>query len=257
VLQDLAKNQQIVITTHCPLFVDRTQIGANIIVDRNKAKSAESISEIRDILGVRAADNLRHAELVLLVEGSEDVAALRALLPAYSDALAAALNQGMLVVSPLDGAGNLSYKASLLRDALCEYHCYLDNDEAAQRSFEKACNDGLITDAQHHAAICNGMPQAEIEDIYDTDVYQRKVETLYGCSLEHPAFKSSKKWSERMKETFQGQGKPWNDRVKRDVKRVVADAVAAAPKSALNEHKRGSFDALVKALEQRLTALHN
>ncbi|MBZ5604915.1 MAG: ATP-binding protein [Acidobacteriia bacterium] len=257
VLQELAKTQQIVITTHCPLFVDRTCVSANIIVDSNKARSAESITEIREILGVRAADNLRHAELVLIVEGGEDVTALQALLGANSPAVATALQQGALVINALDGATNLSYKASLLRDALCEYHCYLDNDDAGQQSFEEARNDGLLTDAQCNFTICNGMPQgAEIEDIYDTAVYRAQVEEAYNVTLQAPTFHSNRKWSERMRDTFLGQGKQWTDRVKGEVKALVGAAVAAAPATALNQHKRGSFDGLVRALEQRLAALH-
>lgn len=256
VLQDLARTQQVVITTHCPLFVDRAHIGANIIVDRNRAKSAGSIREIRDILGVRAADNLRHAELVLIVEGAEDVTALSALLPANSAAIAEALKQGALVINSLDGAGNLSYKASLLRASLCEYHCYLDNDDAGKKSFDDARDQGLLTDAECNFTICNGMAEAEIEDIFDNGVYLAKVEQAYHVTLSVPAFHSNKKWSDRMRNTFLGQGKQWNDRVKKEVKTIVANAVAAAPAAALNQHKRGSFDGLVRALEQRLAALH-
>jgi predicted ATPase len=67
VLQELASTQQIVLMTHCPLFVDRTNISANILVNENTARPAHNIREIREILGVRASDNLRHAELVLTV----------------------------------------------------------------------------------------------------------------------------------------------------------------------------------------------
>ena len=59
-------------TTHCPLFVDRTSIKSNILVHKNKAVPAKDVRQIRDILGVRASDNLQNAELVLLVEGEED-----------------------------------------------------------------------------------------------------------------------------------------------------------------------------------------
>lgn len=256
VLQELAGTQQIVITTHCPLFVDRMHVGANIIVDRNKARSAENIAEIRDILGVRAADNLRHAELVLIVEGSEDVVALTGLLSTNSPTLAEALQSGTLVLNSLDGATNLSYKASLLRAALCEYHCYLDNDEAGQKGLDAAREDGLLTEAEYNLTICNGMIQAEIEDIYETEAYRALVETTYTVNLNVPAFHGNKKWSDRLRETFLGQGKQWNDRVKGDVKTLVAKAVAEAPATALNPHKRSSFDGLVSALETRLAALH-
>lgn len=253
VLHDIALKQQIIISTHCPLFVDRSRISANIIVDNNKARSAKSITEIRELLGVRAADNLRHADLVLIVEGSDDELALESLFRSNSQELGKALDDGLLVISPLDGAGNLSYKVSLLRDSLCECHCYLDNDDAGRSAFERARTDKLITDAQANFAICNGMPQAEIEDIYKLEVYQSRIERDFGMSLDVSQFRSNKKWSERMKDCFLSQGKQWNDRIKIAVKLTVAEAVASSPENALNLHKKSSFDGLVKALVNRLT----
>ena len=214
-----------------------------------------TVSEIRDLLGVRAADNLRHAELVLIVEGSEDAAALEVLLRAASQQLAKAMHEGILVINAMDGASNLPYKASLLREALCEYHCYLDDDDAGRRSIDAARNDGLLTDAQVNLTICNGMVQSEIEDIYDPDVYRPRVERDFVLSLQVPSFRSNKKWSERMRETFLSQGKQWNDRVKSSVKAAVAEEVIAFPHRALGAHKRGSFDGLVSALTVRLNSI--
>lgn len=37
VIETLSKDNQLVITTHCPLFVDRTSISRNIIIDGNSA----------------------------------------------------------------------------------------------------------------------------------------------------------------------------------------------------------------------------
>lgn len=255
VLQNIAEKQQVIISTHCPLFVDRTHINANIIVDSNKARSASNVSEIRDLLGVRAADNLRHAELVLIVEGSEDLATLEVLLRAASQQLGKAMHEGILVINAMDGASNLSYKASLLRDALCEYHCYLDDDDAGRRSIEAARNDGLLTDAQVNLTICNGMVESEIEDIYDPNVYRTRIERDFVLTLQVPSFRSNKKWSERMRETFLSQGKQWNDRVKSVVKAAVAEEVIASHLHALSAHKRGSFDGLVSALTVRLSSL--
>jgi putative ATP-dependent endonuclease of OLD family len=256
VLQDLAKTQQIVVTTHCPLFVDRTQISANIIVGDNKARSARSIMEIRDMLGVRAADNLRHAELVLVVEGAEDVTVLSALLPTYSDSIGQALQQGSLVISPLDGAGNLPYKLRILRDSLCDYHCYLDHDDAGRKAFEDARENELVTDADGNFTICNGMKQSEIEDMFAVESYRSTVESRYNVTLNVATFRTSSKWSERMKATFKSQGKSWSARVAGEVKAIVAHTVASTPNSALNAHKRGSFDGLVTAIEKRLAQMH-
>ena len=72
VLQEIATRHQVIMTTHCPLFVDRTSIRSNILVNNRMARPARSIQELRMALGVRAADNLQHAELILLVEGDDD-----------------------------------------------------------------------------------------------------------------------------------------------------------------------------------------
>ncbi len=117
VLERLASKHQVVLTTHCPLFVNRTSLTSNVIVSGNRARPAKSIQEVRDILGVKAADNLRSADLVLLVEGDADKVALSALLRHYSGKLRAALDAGALAVDGLSGGSNLAYMATLVRNA--------------------------------------------------------------------------------------------------------------------------------------------
>lgn len=255
VLRELAEKQQIVVTTHCPLFVDRANIGSNILVHESRARSAKNIREIREILGVRASDNLRHAELVLLVEGEEDRAAIEALLRAHSTTLARALEDRVLALDALGGGSNLAYKASLIQEALCSCHCFLDDDETGRKAFEKARIEGLLTDADVNFSVCQGMADAELEDLIDVAVYETRLANRYRVSLASPKFRTNKKWSERMKETFRQQGKQWDDRLEMDLKRAIAELVVAGPATALNVHKRQAFDGLVQALEFRVREL--
>ncbi len=257
VIQELATKHQVVITTHCPLFVDRAKLTSNIIVNKSRARPAKSIQEIRDILGVRSSDNLRHAELVLLVEGEDDRIALSALLGHSSVLLKQALDQGTIAVDSLSGGANLAYKAGLVRDALCACHCFLDNDKAGADAFERARVQGLLTDADVNYSVCQGMAESEIEDMYDEAAYESVLTNAYRISLQCPAFKGKKKWSSRMQAAFENQGKKWDDRIKMDVKQRVAEAVAAIPQNALNTHKRSAFDALAAALEVRLQSGHD
>jgi hypothetical protein len=252
VLLELAKKHQVLLTTHNPLFVDRINIRSNIIVNKTKAKPARNVNEIREILGVRAADNLRHAELVLVVEGDDDRRALTALLSHSSTYLKPALESGTLAIDSLGGATNLSYKLSLLREALCLAHCFLDDDVSGRQAFEKAKVDGLTTLATSHFGTCEGKAEAEIEDLYDPVVYSAVLKNAYGVSVEYPGFKTAKKWSTRMRDTFKGQGKAWSDALEADVKARVSEAVAADPGNALLAARRQPFDALVKSLEDRL-----
>jgi putative ATP-dependent endonuclease of the OLD family len=171
VLAELSGKHQIVLTTHNPLFVDRVNCHANILVNQKTARPAKSIEEVRKILGVKAADNLRHAELILVLEGEEDRMALVALLRGYSPTLKSAIDNGTLGVDTLHGASNLSYKLGLVRDALCAAHCFLDYDAAGHKAFNQARLEGLVSDADVNFATCDGMAESEIEDLYDPKVY--------------------------------------------------------------------------------------
>ena len=121
VLAEIANKNQVIMTTHCPLFVNRGSIRSNILVHKNKAAPAKNVKQIRDILGVRASDNLQHAELVLLVEGEEDRRAIEALLKQGSPELASAITQGALGFDSLMGGANLSYKLSQVRDSALSF----------------------------------------------------------------------------------------------------------------------------------------
>jgi putative ATP-dependent endonuclease of the OLD family len=252
VIETLTANNQVVITTHCPLFVDRTSIGRNILIDRSTAKPAKDISSIRTLLGVRASDNLVNASHVLVVEGVEDVVALTALLPHLSPAVAKAMKHYQLVLEQIGGAGNLSYKLSTLANALCVSHVLLDNDESGKKAFDKAVAEKTLRLADATFVSCKGMPQSEMEDAFDRAAYGVEVLDAFGVDFEDTAFRGNAKWSERAKACFEKQGKPWNDSVKAQLKAVVAEAVAGKPGEALNPHKRSAIDALVAALERKL-----
>lgn len=252
VLDLLTANNQVVLTTHCPLFVDRTSIGRNILIDRSKAKPARDISSIRSLLGVRASDNLVNASHVLVVEGDEDVIALSSILPAMSPIIAKALKQYHLVIEPIGGAGNLSYKLSLLSNALCVSHVLLDNDESGKKAYAKAIEEKALRVADATFVNCRGMVQSEMEDTFDLPAYQNEVLAEFGVDLADSSFRGNAKWSDRVRACFEKQGKPWNDAMKAQVKAVVAEAVAKRPVDALNSHKRSAIDALVSALERQL-----
>jgi putative ATP-dependent endonuclease of OLD family len=255
VLAEIARKNQIIMTTHCPLFVDRTSVKSNIIVYQSKAIPAKDVRQIRDILGVRASDNLQHAELILLVEGEEDKIALNTLLRQHAPALKTSLEQRSLAVESLLGGSNLSYKLSQVREAMCISHCFLDHDKAGLAAFKKADEEGLATMADVTFAIRNGLSESEIEDLYDENLYSKMLQNKYGVSILAPQFKGKRKWSDRMRETFKNQGKTWSDAIEMRVKRDLADLVDGNPASALNGHHRGPIDALIAALETKLNTL--
>lgn len=248
----LSETNQVILTTHNPLFVNRGDIKTNIIVNDGKATVAKNISNIREILGIKASDNLTHANYALIVEGEEDVKILKAVLPALSDIISKALKNNFLIIEPLGGAGNLSYKLSLLKSFLCTSHVYLDHDDAARKAFQKAKQDSLIKESNYTMSICNGMIDSEIEDCLDISSYKDHIMEKFGVDLTDSSFRGNKKWSERIRNAFLTSGKQFSDSTLKAVKFETAEAVSKKPASCLNQHKRSSIDALVKALERML-----
>lgn len=252
VLEDLAATTQVVLTTHCPVFVDRVDIGRNVLVTTSRARPAKRISEIREILGVRAADNLTHASFVLVVEGDHDRTALTSLLSHHSTTLRSALKQGALILDPIGGAGSLTYKLSLLDSALCKTHVFLDNDEAGRRAVEDGEKQGMLKKSDYTLSICNGMAISEFEDTFDAQAYGELFLREFNVDLQHTAFSGNKKWSDRLRSAFLSHGSPWDSKVENECKAKLAAWVAAYPGQALSTHKRSCFDALISKLERLL-----
>jgi predicted ATP-binding protein involved in virulence len=255
VLYQLADRHQVIITTHCPLLVNRAQPSANILVVDNKAKPAKSIQQVREILGVRASDNLTNAELVLVVEGAEDQVALTSILRDITrqsgDWLGKAIGDGVLAVDPIGGAGNLAYKLGLYRSMVCPCVCFLDADGAAKRAIAAAKADGLLTDADLVMATCQGYSESEMEDLYDPEVYKQMLLNNYNVSTDHPKFRGAKPWSDRMAAVFASQGKVFAD-LEVMIKGQIAECVRLNPSSAVLSSRRGPFEALVRLLSDRL-----
>lgn len=254
VLGEIASRQQVILTTHSPLLVNRANIAANVIVHRKKARPAQSIAEIREVLGVRVADNLSAAEFVLVVEGSEDSRALRALFTHRSSPIRTALNEGRLAIDDMHGSGNLRYRLALMVDQLCTAHVLLDNDAAGLAAAEHARNEGLLEFADQTFASSIGMRESELEDWVDLDLYREAVRRKFNVDLATAVFRKRKdKWSTRTGREFQKVGQLWNDSVKQEIKDLVAGLVVANPDRALHTEWSTAFNGLVEALENKLS----
>ena len=254
VINGISENHQVIITTHNPLFVQRNNISNNIIVDHGTAKPAKNIKEIRELLGVLPEDNLINASHVLVVEGEDDKIALNKILSSLSPTIKDALIKNKLVIQPLAGATNLNYELSRLRSYVCRYFVFLDADEAGYDAAEKAIEKGLLSESDVKYSICNGNNTAEFEDCLKKDFYIEAIRNKFSVDLGVTSFRNSKKWSDRVKTVFLSQGQRWTDAVEKKVKMEVAKLIPVEhADSVLDEHKRGSIDALVNALENMLS----
>lgn len=261
VLDSLREDNQLIVTTHCPLLVNRANVPANLIVSKNKASPAKSLTELREVLGVRTSDNLQHAALVVVVEGSEDEITLRALLAHYSPALGAALTKGSLTFHALGGASKLPYALSLLQSSLCNYYTFIDDDEEGRKGYAEAAKSLLASTANTTTTKCLGLSEAEFEDLLHPDVYADYFTEKYAVDVRHRPFDEKQKWSKRIRLGLTKCGKTspsgevWPEKDEYADKRAIAELATKTPATAIHPSREEVIKTFVVALERKLAAL--
>lgn len=253
VIKDISENSQVILSSHNPLFVNKKNTKSNIIIDKGKATQAKSIAEIRDILGVKVSDNLTNAKYALLVEGDDDFRTITFLLGVLSEKLRKALDERHLVIIPIGGASKLSYHLTLLESFLCTYHILLDNDEEGRNAYNSAMKSSLASAKNVTLTNCQGAQNSELEDCFTKDTYIQRVSEEFGVDLSGTDFRGSAKWSDRLKNAVQKQGKLWDNALETQMKAVVSECICNAGVRSLCQNKRTSIDALVVALEKMIS----
>lgn len=253
VLDEISSKNQVIITTHSPLLASRANPRKNILVNKSEAKEAETIGEVRNLLGVQIGDNLHSASLIILVEGNEDTKILRSWLSAKSKLVKKAIEDGVIVFDDLAGGANLSYKTSLYKNLLCDVFAFMDGDDAGRKAYELAQRNGLILEKEICFAQIRGMKESEIEDLVVVDAYKEKISQEFNVKLEGGIFRNNKKkWSDRIKETFESQGKNWSPEMEQKIKSIVAERVQEMGLSSLKKTSLSILDSTARFLEEHL-----
>jgi putative ATP-dependent endonuclease of OLD family len=256
VLYEISNTNQVIVTTHSPIIIERLQIQQNIIVQDGKAKSAKNVKEIRDSLGITMSDNLSSAFLVLLVEGEDDSILLKPWLEEKSSKIKSAFKNATLTIDHLGGATNVGYKASLYKNALCNVVAYLDDDDSGRKGISEALSQDILKNNEYVLSTCLGMNNSELEDLINVEAYEQLILDDYGIDLQMFSTKfrnNEKQWSDRVRNVFVLAGKKnWDYKTECEIKLKVAKSAAALKLKSLNEHKANSIVSLVSTIEQIL-----
>lgn len=252
VLDEIAQDQQVVITTHSALLVSRDDIAGNVIIRQNRAVQAESLGQIRDVLGVRIEDNLHSASVILLVEGLGDKRIVEALLAAQSTIVKAALADGTLRIEITTGAPNIAYQFRHFYDGVCRVHALLDDDGAGRKALEALEKEHGFSHLDATMVRVVDMNDSEVEDLLDEAFLGPDILARFNVTLDPAHTHPQKKFKLRMQDYFAGSGQGWTKAIEDDLKTLVADAVERDPVAALRADRRGPLDALVREIESKL-----
>lgn len=253
VIEELSSNNQIVLSSHSPLFVNINNISNTVIVKGSKAKTAERVSEIREALGVRFSDNLQNATEVLLVEGADDARAIMAILSERSSALADAFSQGYVTIDYLNGASGLAQKASFYKTAACHVQCFIDDDQEGRAAVDKAIRSKALKISEVNLCSTPHLDESELEDIYNRNIYRDEFISEFGVDPKAKiATKPKSKWSHTMERRFRDAGKPWTDGVKANVKNWLADFAASHAGTIVQTELEAPLMNFISSIESKL-----
>ena len=252
ILYNVAKKNQIIVSTHSPIFVNSHNLSSNIIVRNNKAEVIENIRQIREELGIAISDNLYNAENILLVEGTTDVRSLTKLLCANSEKINLLIKDGLLVIKPIAGVHNLSSAIRNYQDLLCKnIFVYIDNDTEANIAKDKVLSEELISPDFLLQTIIDGKQESEFEDLIDRNFYN---EIFTEPSLKDwcKHFNCKKyKWSDNIKKYYENGAIKLTENRLSEIKNEIAKKIEEndMTQSVLLENHRTSFDALINCIE--------
>ncbi|HHM9319911.1 TPA: ATP-dependent endonuclease [Pseudomonas aeruginosa] len=255
ILDELSSKHQVIITTHCPAFINRLNVGSNVIIDHNSARTVKQIDEVRDILGVKVSDNLHHARLVLLVEGETDTASVRSILENISATLKKAFREGLLTIKSLDGASKLPFNVHLYQGIMCDIHAFVDDDQAGRAAVTSLLESGSLRDFEINIISCKGKIESELEDLINPAFYNQLILTEFGVDLltDNDFKKGKSKWSERISIAFKNQGKLFTPSALKRLKLSISNLVEKEGMNAISEHCRSIIENLQRALEERVS----
>lgn len=222
VISEQLPNTQVFVATHSPIFVQRRMLGSNIIVRSSSAQPAKSLGEIRDVLGVRAPDNLNSAAVVLLLEGQTDCDFFRKHICSAGGILANKIDSGELLLVDLDGAGNAEFYCRHYAGLSCEVFVMLDNDSSGRQHAENAIEKGLVSDSNVAFYTHSLRSSVDLEDLASADDQQKALATFDYFSDEE--FRTGKaNFSARVKSLAKRKGKACAQRTLHQIKLAVCE----------------------------------
>lgn len=223
VLFDLASANQLIISTHNPIFVNRNTVSSNIIVENHNAVPADRVETIRKTLGVKVADNLLYSDYVIVVEGPSDKFVLEKIMR-EDDQLNDLLINNTITIRSIGGVRNLRNELYNLEQLLCNYLVVLDYDEAGKAKAREAQQDLKILNEKFRYFYLQGYKELELEELYNPDLYRQYLLDTWQVDITDNKFKNkSKKWSKRVEELATLSGQILNEEQINEIKKSLCE----------------------------------
>lgn len=256
VLSDIAKHNQLVITTHSPLLANAKDIKSNTIVSNNNVHQASSLKEIRETLGVLASDNLLFAENNIFVEGIADKLILERILSSFSPKIAESIENDTLVIYNCQGSSKVSAFVSLTQRFFYKSYIILDSDKAGEKERNKLIKTDSTLSNKISSLVVPGMSESEIEDLIKPSEYVDDFIQLFGFGTRskwlYYLCRTNKCWSDRLIAFASRNQHPITKMDMNQAKTIVAKTVVIKGSSTLKPRCKRIIKNLVTNIERML-----
>jgi putative ATP-dependent endonuclease of OLD family len=251
-LRELSSGNQVLITTHSPVFVDFTNKKSVNLISKGRIRRPQKKSDVADALGVQIQENLRSNNVGVICEGTDDEMALRIIIGRLKGEVQ--VLEGIDIIAS-GGAGNIPVIYSSNRQFYGRVLCVLDNDEAGSNAHQELQRLG-VKDAD--LWICPkepGFKSAELEDLLDVKLtieilkeYFSRAFSPEGAEAIRSRYKT--KFSEWIVPFVNQAGLPLSD--KEAIKRAIWDGVSKRQNIQLSTAGTTMVDAFIETIKGEL-----
>ncbi len=184
-IEDLAKEYQVIYTTHSPFMIDSNHLervrtvydsdAGSIVSDAIQEKDPDTLFPLQAALGYDIAQNLFISKNNLLVEGPADLLYLSIMSSILESENREGLKESITIV-PIGGMDKVASFISLLRGSKLNIVCLLDSfsDQKGRQRIDDLIKIKIIKDKNvryfdEFASTTNG--KADIEDLFEKSEY--------------------------------------------------------------------------------------
>jgi predicted ATP-dependent endonuclease of OLD family len=184
-LEKVAKNNQIVYTTHSPFMINKNDLGKVRVVERDGNENgttvnsldeydeneSDALKPIRSSIGAEVADSLFGANKNVIVEGYSD----RRFLNQLNHLIDEDFFGGPVTFVDANGSGKVSYYAKIMETENYDYAVLLDSDKGGQDAERNLRKDTSINvDKKVHYltdSVQFDRDDITIEDLFESELY--------------------------------------------------------------------------------------
>lgn len=158
----ISHETQVLVSTHSPIFINKLNLSSNLLVESGNVHPANSVSEIREILGIHPSDNLITADKVLFVEGKCDFYFWQNIF--QNGTLKQLMLDPDFQIEEMKGNRNLPNLINHMETYIKQFHFLLDRDSESEEVVKRVTNnDGSIS---FYPGFIN-QDKVEVEDLID------------------------------------------------------------------------------------------